>query len=220
MQLSQKDFDRLAADVPDRPSQQKSSRRWRRNARFWHDVDITLPLDRNERVRLLRQAEALEARTRAKGRQNGAVSRIGLTVLRVLIFHFLSRSGRCFPSYDAIMRATGLCRQSVRNALKRLEAVGLIRVMRRLERRHIARECPHTGEWQSFITTVQSSNAYVFGPPYGGAELLAPHSTSRSSFPQPTPRGLLQALGLIVHGKQPSRRDRQETTSSRLSPRD
>jgi len=213
MPISEADFNRLAAGVPGRSLHPQTSQRWRRNARFWRDVDIAMPLDRNARVRLLRQAEALEARTRAKGRQNGSVSRIGLIVLKCLMWRFLGRSGRCFPSYIAIMRETGLCKQSVRNALQRLEAVGLIRVMRRLERRHISRECSHTGVWQSFITTVQITNAYIFMSPHNGAKLLAPRSTGRSAFPKPAPHGLLRSLGIIVDGKQPSLRDRQEHTS-------
>lgn len=187
---------RLSDIVSGSPSpSEKSSRapKWRSNARHWQDQDIRLPLDRNARARLLHAAEALEARTRQPGRQNGSVSRIGLIVLRCLLLQFLGGTGRCFPSYDAIMEKTGLCRQSVRNALFRLERCGLVRILRRLENRHVSRENPITGRWESFLTTVQTSNAYVFDRPVGGAEMLAPAALERR-FPTAAVPGLLRIL--------------------------
>ncbi len=203
MQLSEAEFNRLAADIPDaKPSSEKGSpNRWRKGARYWQDVDIAMPMDRNAKARLLVQAKALEARTRAAGRQNGSVSRIGLMVLHCLLHQFHGRSGRCFPSYDAIMRATGLCRQSVRNALFRLERVGLVYIMRRLERRVVSRMNAWTGEWQSIATTVQTSNAYAFNTgPSGGAELLSPPPVERS-FPEPSLPGLLPLLTAVGYRK-------------------
>ena len=67
------------------------------------------PLDRNERVRVIVAAEALERRTKAPGARNGALG-----------FHNRA-SGLCCPSYGALQAATGFCRQSIANALKRAD---------------------------------------------------------------------------------------------------
>lgn len=197
MQLDDETFQRLIDEAPDAEprgsweQQSKCPHKWRRGSRFWSDVDIAMPIDRNAKARLLVKAKALEARTRQSGRQNGSVSRIGLIVLTCLLYEFHGRAGRCFPSYDTIMRKTGLCRQSVRNALFRLENCGLVRIMRRLERRVVSRMNAFTGEWQSFPTTVQTSNAYAFDAgPVGGAELLAPEPVQRT-FPEPALPGMI-----------------------------
>ena len=60
---------------------------------------------------------------------------LGLRVLRALLLRFHRGSdGLCCPSYTVLMAATGLCRQSIANALKRLEAAGILRITRRLVR--------------------------------------------------------------------------------------
>jgi hypothetical protein len=208
--ISDAEFAAKAANIPDAPQRSSTAPRYRRNARHWAEQAYHVPLDRNARARLLHAAEALEARTRQPGRQNGSVSRIGLLVLRCLMLQFLGRTGRCDPAYDTIMRKTGLCRQSVRNALFRLERAGLVRIMRRLTTAHVSRQCHITGNWQSFLTTVQTSNAYAFDAGVGGAEILAPPATDRGVFPQPSPGGLLD----ILH---PSLKRRLKTPSSRFN---
>lgn len=176
-----------------RPQSRSQAPRWRSNARHWPADAMLCPIDRNQKARLLHAAQALEARTRQPGRQNGAVSRIGMLVLRTLLLTFLGGKGACYPSFSAIMAATGLCRQSVNNALGRLERCGLIRILRRLETRRVRRECHITGRLQEFVTTVQTSNAYAFDRPVGGAELLAPPGTARA-WPTPAMPGLLRLL--------------------------
>jgi len=44
------------------------------------------------------------------------------------------KSGLCFPSYDAIQEVTGLCRQSIAVALRRLESAGVLKITRRMIR--------------------------------------------------------------------------------------
>ena len=200
MHVSDDEFARLAADIPDAPSKEnrRSPKKWRRNARHWLKEQCQTPLDRNQRAKLMHVAMALEARTRAKGRQNGSVSRIGLMVLRSLLYTFLNgASGRCDPGYAAIMKATGLCKQSVRNALFALERCGLVRIMRRLQTVHVTRENPMTGRWESFLNVVQTTNAYAFDKPVGGAEMLAPPPTPRSEFSKP---GLYPLLDILQPG--------------------
>ena len=102
-------------------------------------------IDRNERARLLFQAEALDRRTHQPGQHGGCLKRTGLAVLRALLFGFANAvTGRCDPSYDALARAAGVARSTVAVALGRLEAAGLLARIRRQ------------------LGTVRWSNAYVF----------------------------------------------------------
>jgi DNA-binding transcriptional ArsR family regulator len=201
MHISDAEFARLAADIPDaKPSR---APRWRRNARHWDEVSITSPLDRNERVRIIHKAETLERRTKAKGRASGAIGLTGLAILRVLLFRFLSKTGRCFPSYAAIQRETGFSLSTISAALKRLEAAGLVYIARRLERRNVSRQCHVTGRWQSFLTTVQTSNWYHFGTGVAGLEDFAPPPIHRE-FKAPSIPPLLRALHpTLIGGKKP-----------------
>ena len=167
-------------------------------ARFWHETDCRLPLDRNQRWKIYRRAEGLEARKRNLGCRNGVISVAGMTVLHVLLFTFLGRTGRCDPSYESTGRAARLSRQGVRNALKRLEAAGVIRVMRRLVRKVVSRERTYTGRWQSFETTVQHTNAYLLDRPSAGASVLQPPTKPPPTFPKRQPGGLLQLMDALT----------------------
>ena len=136
---------------------------FRRTAGYVRDVRaISTPLDRNARARLVWHAEQLERRTKLPGRRNGVLGYTSLAVLRALLFVFMNRqTGVTVPSYTALQCATGLCRQSIATALARLEAVGLVRVTRRLVRERRARVSPITGETELVLETRQTSNAYV-----------------------------------------------------------
>ncbi len=129
-------------------------------------------VDRNERARLIFQAEALDRRTHQPGRHGGVLRRTGLAVLKALVFGFHNiATGRCDPSLDALARMAGCARSTVAEALKRLEAAGLVQ--------RVAR-------WRAVaanggLVTVRTSNAYTF-PTAGGAQ-KPPETGSRS---QPT----------------------------------
>ena len=74
-----------------------------------------------------------QRRARAGATAPSAIS--GIAVLRCLLLTFHDRAtGLCCPSYDAIQKVTGLCRQSVAEALRRLAAVRIVGVVRRLDR--------------------------------------------------------------------------------------
>lgn len=192
--ISDEDFARLAANIPDAEPRKSRAPRWRKGARHWRDEQTTVKIDRNERVRLIARAEALESRTKTKGRHGGLLGRPALHVLRVMLYQFANvRSGLCCPSYRKLAEATGYCIQTIATALKRLERAGLIRISRRLETKHISRECPHTGVWQSFLQTVQGVNHYRFDRGYEGLEMLLPAPIERS-FPEASPAGLLQRM--------------------------
>jgi hypothetical protein len=116
-------------------------------------------LDRNMRVRLLYLAKALDQRTRQKGQHGGMLKRTGIEVLRQLLFTFLNmQTGACFPSHEQIARAAGCCIETVRKAIRALEAAGIVQTIRRkivatfTSRQHRAR----------YDVAVQDSNSYVF----------------------------------------------------------
>ncbi len=164
---------------------------FRRGARFIADArQHCRPLDRNERARILCLAEALERRTRPAGARNGVVSEIGLRVLRALVLRFVRGSdGLCTPSYVVLMAATGLCRQSIANALKRLEAAGILRIMRRLVREVI------DGGGFPMTVTRQASNLYAVFAPSEHADRLPVRAPAVRPFPRATFAGLARMLG-------------------------
>jgi hypothetical protein len=124
---------------------------------------LSTPLDRNAKARLLYVAEALERRTKAAGRRNGALGYIGLAVLRVLLLRFHnSRSGLCCPSILTLQAATGLCRGAVCDALARLERSTLVRITRRVVRERVTRVSPITGLIEQYAGVIQTTNLYAF----------------------------------------------------------
>jgi hypothetical protein len=58
-----------------------------------------------------------------------------------------------------------LCRGSIATALARLEASGLVKIVRRLVRKPLARVSPITGFQEVITATLQDTNLYAFGEP-------------------------------------------------------
>jgi hypothetical protein len=119
-------------------------------------------LDRNMRARILHLATALDRRTRQKGMHGGILKRTGIEVLRQLLFRFLDQqTGACFPSHEQIAQAAACCIETVRKAIRALEAAGIIETVRRkivasfTSRLHRAR----------YDVAVQDSNSYLFNTP-------------------------------------------------------
>jgi hypothetical protein len=123
-------------------------------------------------MRVLVRADALERRTKASGRQAGALGQSGLRVLRCLLFDFCNvPSGRCCPSYKAIQRLTGFAIDTIAGALRRLEASGLLRITRRLTRTPAGAR--------------QMTNAYAFpdtAPPLPMPDSGVPRGTDFQAF--------------------------------------
>src|ERR1700730_9777341 len=108
---------------------------FRRNAEYATDSLAFRPIDRNQRVRVIVAAEALERRTKGKGCKSGVLGQAGLRVLRSLLFDFCAiPTGRRCPSYEAIRELTGYCYSTISGALSRLETSGLVRIVRRILR--------------------------------------------------------------------------------------
>jgi hypothetical protein len=124
-------------------------KRFRRNAEYGTVARVFRPVDRNQRIRIIIAAEALERRTKGKGCKSGVLGQSGLRVLRSLLFDFCAiPTGRCCPSYEAIREMTGFCYATISGALTRLEQSGLVRIVRRIL-------------WTP-LGARQTSNAYAF----------------------------------------------------------
>ena len=128
---------------------------YRRGVSFVLDIGkhSTL-LDRNAKARLLNSLETLERVSKRHGCPNGVVTRPALAVARVLLLRFHNAgSGHCYPSYDALQRATGFCRATIAKALAILERLGVLKIMRRLVRTYDA---------SGRTVARQGSNLYAF----------------------------------------------------------
>ena len=98
----------------------------------------------------------------------------------------VGRSGKCFPSYQAIKEHTGYCNETIRQALMSLEHSGLIARIRRRTSKIISRLCRITGRRVDVQMEVQTSNMYTFRSdiPAPGLELMVPSTTNRRDFPE------------------------------------
>jgi hypothetical protein len=156
-------------------------------------------LDRNMRPRILHLATALDRRTRQRGQHGGILKRTGIEVLRQLLFTFLNmQTGACFPSHQQIAEAASCCVETVRKAIRALEAAGIIETVRRkvvasfTSRLYRAR----------YDVAVQDSNSYVFNVPLPDrpiegdltAPLFRPHSEADARFRHETNQQILNQL--------------------------
>jgi hypothetical protein len=92
----------------------------------------------------------------------------------------------CCPSYVELMAATGLCKQSVANGLKRLEAAGILKITRRLVREVI----------DGVMVCRQASNLYSVHEPAERAERLQVREGVVSGFPRPGVGAFMRKLGI------------------------
>jgi len=81
---------------------------------------------------LYRQAEDFERQTRQPGKQDGALGRNGLAVLRALIFGFLNyTTGQLDPGYASIAKRACISIRSAARGLANLKAAGVLNWLRR-----------------------------------------------------------------------------------------
>jgi hypothetical protein len=127
------------------------------------------PLDRNAKVRITVYARAWSVRHKQPGQHRGPLTRAYLEVLEALLWGFHnSRDGRCFPSYEAIAQRARCCRDTVYEAIKALEAAGILTWVNRLIRVQF-REKNLFGQLALRTRLIRTSNAYVFRDPMPGA---------------------------------------------------
>ena len=124
-----------------------------------------IPLDRNAKVRIMVYARAWSARHRQPGQHRGPLTRAFMEVLEALLWGFHnSRSGQCFPSYEAIAARAQCHRDTVYQAIKVLEAADVLTWVNRIVREQI-REQDLFGAWATRWRIVRTSNAYLFRDP-------------------------------------------------------
>jgi Helix-turn-helix domain len=86
-----------------------------------------VPLGRNAKARIATYARAWSARNRQPRQHRGPITRAFLDVLQAMLWGFHnSRSGCCFPSYEAIADRAQCARSTVAEALKALEWAGVL----------------------------------------------------------------------------------------------
>ncbi len=140
-----------------------------------------VPLDRNAKVRVFTLARALMRRTEA-GRHYGPLTAKAVAVLEALLWRFHNaQSGLCFPSYEKIAEAAGCARSTVAEAIKALEATGLLSWVNRLVRIRVA-ERDIFGKLASRWRLIRTSNGYRFRDPGAGfsAAATAPKNSGSS----------------------------------------
>jgi hypothetical protein len=92
------------------------------------------PLDRNAKARVMVYARAL-MRATEPGKHYGAISAKAYAVLEALLWAFHNaKSGLCFPSYESIADKAGCHRDTVAEAIKALEAAGVLSWVNRIKR--------------------------------------------------------------------------------------
>jgi Helix-turn-helix domain len=139
-------------------------------------------LDKNARARVVAFARAVLRRP-GPGRPSSAIA-----VLRALLSYLGNRTGRCFPSYKAIAARAGCSRDTVCEALKRLEAAKVLTWQHRLYKireRHTDLFGITYWRWR----VARTSNAYRFNDPKPAANIPTGKeedlSSSYSSTAQP-----------------------------------
>jgi hypothetical protein len=139
-------------------------------------------LDRNAKVRIMHQARALSRKT-AKGKHYGVITAKAVDVLEALLWGFHNASsGLCFPSYERIAERARCARSMVGEAIKMLEAAGLLTWVNRIVR--VRERCEDLfGHWGSRVRVIRTSNAYQFIDPKGPESRPNP---SKSEFPPGT----------------------------------
>jgi hypothetical protein len=164
-----------------------------KGSRFFDPGDVALPMTYAAKEHAYELAEDHELATERPGYPNGALGWIGLKVFASLLWDFHSgKRGECYPSIRAIMRKTGLCRQSVAAALKRLARHGYITRFRRMVWRII----------DGIRRAVQASNCYLLHAPVRHAVILRDGARdahpSRIAFPAAKAAPLLSWLESVA----------------------
>ena len=135
-----------------------------------------VPLDGNAKARIAAYAKAWSARNK----QPRPITRAFLDVLEALLWGFHnSRTGCCFPSYEAIAAKAACCRSTVAEALRALEWAGVLTWQNRITRT-VVRQRDLFGRWSNRWTVIRTSNAYVFSDP------MAENSHFRAASENPT----------------------------------
>jgi Helix-turn-helix domain len=124
-----------------------------------------VPLDRNAKARIAAYARAWSRLHCLPGQHRGPITRAFLDVLQALLWGFHnSRSGLCYPGYEAIAAKAECSRATVYEALKVLEWAGVLSWQNRIVRvRELCQDLWGRVGWRWRV--IRTSNAYVFRDP-------------------------------------------------------
>lgn len=129
-----------------------------------------IPLDGNAKARIKAFVQGYNAKHRQEGQHRGPITRAYMEVFEAMLFGFHnSKTGLCFPSYEAIAEKAKCCRDTVYEAIKVLEAANVLTWVNRIWREQV-RERDLSGQCATRWRTVRTSNAYVFRDPLPCAE--------------------------------------------------
>ncbi len=136
-------------------------------------------LDRNAKARIMHWARCLSRRT-AKGKAYGQITAKALAVLEALLWGFHNaKSGFCFPSYERIAEAAHCAVSTVGEAIKALEAAGLMTWVNRIKRvRERCADLLGADGWRWRV--MRTSNAYEFRDP-GAADRPDPSKSENQA---------------------------------------
>ena len=171
------------------------------------------PLDDNAKARIWAAAGAYNAANKTPRQHQGPLTWATLRVLRVLLwrFHDADGAGRCFPGIELIATAAKCHRDTVCEALKALEAAGLLTWVNRITRiGH--RERDLLGDWGMVWQTIRTSNAYR---PEVTKRFSNTHKRTKRELTPPAMLGRARAGGTSIrHGfpsprRRPTRRNRR-----------
>jgi Helix-turn-helix domain len=141
------------------------NRHFRRREKVFGD-GRPVPLDRNVKHRIMAFARTFMPPTE-KGKHWGKLTPKFIEVLWALLFVFPNaKTGMCFPSYETIAAAAKCNVDTVGEAIKALEAVGILTWVHRL-RLIDAPILDKFEKWASRYRCVRTSNGYRFFDPIG-----------------------------------------------------
>jgi hypothetical protein len=123
-------------------------------------------LDGNAKARVWAAAAAYNTQHRQPPQHRGPLTRATMDVLKALLwrFHGADGGGRCFPSFERIAAAAKCCRDTAIEAVKALEAAGLLTWVHRITRVR-RRELDLLGHLITVWQVIRTSNAYRFIDP-------------------------------------------------------
>jgi hypothetical protein len=117
-----------------------------------------------------------------------------MEVLEALLWGFHnSKTGLCFPSYEAIAAKAECCRDTVAEAIKALEVTGVLTWVHRITRTRI-RERDLFGKWTFRSQVIRTSNGYTFRDPKAAEARPNGGFSSKSENPTGIPNQEIQTL--------------------------
>ena len=135
-----------------------------------------VPLDRESKVRIMHLARALKHRTEPR-KHYGVLTGKFVDVLDAMLWLIHDgKSGQCNPAYATIADKAGCAPSTVGEAIRALEAVGILSWVNRIRRVGI-RERDLFGHWTTTWRVLRTSNAYVFHDPKIAAQQGRPSNT-------------------------------------------